>query len=135
MVARIEGIKNFQEYVLESSCTHRLQDVRIPLFFLSAYDDPIFPSKCIPIDKCYENILIGVTKAGGHLCFFEGNLLPHKQWFPEPCFEFFDFVLGSQRESDSESRALKFVSPSPLEERKGTHQIGGMQRLKKSALL
>jgi len=93
IITRIEGIRNFQEYVLESSCTHRLQDVHIPLFFLSANDDPIFGNKCIPIDRCHQNILIGVTKAGGHLGYFEGKILPFKQWFPEPCFEFFNFVL------------------------------------------
>jgi len=66
--------------------------VKIPLFFLSAHDDPIFGNKTIPYDKVFENILIGVTKAGGHLGYFEGTVLPHKQWFPEPAFEFLNFV-------------------------------------------
>eukprot|EP00347_Sterkiella_histriomuscorum_P004112 403361706 len=107
IITKIEGIKSWQEYVLESSCTHRLQDIKIPLFFLSAHDDPVFGNKCIPIDKCHENILIGVTKAGGHLGYFEGAFLPHKQWFPEPTFEFINQIYNStcknSYESDQES--------------------------------
>lgn len=48
-------------------------------------------NKVIPIEHCHENILLGVTKYGGHICYFEGGFLPSSQWFPRPVFEFFNF--------------------------------------------
>jgi predicted alpha/beta-fold hydrolase len=91
IILRTENFRNLQHYYHEASCTHRLQDIKVPVFFLSANDDPIMGKEVIPIEKCHENILIGVTKAGGHLGYFEGMLLPHRQWFPEPTFEFLNF--------------------------------------------
>ena len=76
IIVKIENFKNVSQYYHESSCTHRLHDIKIPLFFLSSFDDPILGNKTIPIDKCYENIFLGVTKAGGHIGFFEGFLCP-----------------------------------------------------------
>jgi predicted alpha/beta-fold hydrolase len=70
VVVKVEGFKSFQIYNYESSCTHRFTDIKIPLFFLSANDDPIIGSTHIPIEKCTDNVLIGVTKAGGHLGYF-----------------------------------------------------------------
>lgn len=93
-IVKIENFPSVEHYYREASCTHRLKDVKIPLFFLSALDDPIMGSKVIPIDKCHENILIGVTKTGGHLGYFEGMLLPSKQWFPEPTFEFLKYFVN-----------------------------------------
>jgi hypothetical protein len=34
---------------------------------------------------------MGLTKTGGHLCYFSGALLPTGQWFPEPVFEFLNY--------------------------------------------
>jgi predicted alpha/beta-fold hydrolase len=71
-----------------------LQDVKIPLFFISAKDDPIMGSEVIPIDKCHKHILIGVTAAGGHLGYFEGVVLPTTQWFPRPTLEFLNYFIN-----------------------------------------
>lgn len=60
----------------QASCHNLLQDVKIPLFFISAKDDPVMGADVIPIDKCYKYILIGVTKAGGHMGYFEGMFWP-----------------------------------------------------------
>jgi predicted alpha/beta-fold hydrolase len=48
---------------------------------MNSIDDPILGSNMIPMKKTYENVLIGVTKAGGHIGYFEGFILPSKQWF------------------------------------------------------
>ena len=68
-----------------------MKDIKVPFFFLSSVDDPIMGPKVIPIDHCYDNILIGVTKAGGHCAYFEGSFLPKSQWFPKPTFEFLNY--------------------------------------------
>lgn len=65
-----------KSYLTKCSIGHRLHEFNIPTFFLSSNDDPIMGNKVIPYDKCYKNILLGVTKAGGHLGYFEGTLLP-----------------------------------------------------------
>lgn len=46
--------------------------------FLSALDDNFFGPHIIrqAIEQCNENIIIAVTKAGGHCCYFQGNILP-----------------------------------------------------------
>ncbi len=76
VLIKIEGIKSLEEYYEMSSCIERMKNVKIPLFFISAEDDPIIGNKVIPIEHCNENIMIGVTKGGGHLCYFEGTLIP-----------------------------------------------------------
>lgn len=76
IIAKVEGYKSIAHYAHESSINHRLQDIKKPIFFLSSVDDPLFGPHVIPVDHCHENILIGTTKTGGHLCFFEGTFLP-----------------------------------------------------------
>jgi len=60
---------------------------------LSSNDDPILGNKCIPIDKVSENVMIGVTKAGGHVGYFHGFIAPRGQWFTEPAFEFVNYFV------------------------------------------
>jgi predicted alpha/beta-fold hydrolase len=56
--------------------------------------------KSIPYGHNNENILLGVTKTGGHLSYFEGALLPTKQWFPEPTFEFLNYLKNKDVTTD-----------------------------------
>lgn len=50
---------------------NKLRNIRVPTFYLNALDDPFFGPHCIPIEECsYDNIMIGVTKTGGHACHF-----------------------------------------------------------------
>jgi predicted alpha/beta-fold hydrolase len=91
VITKLENFKTVSSYYHKSNCTRRLHKIKVPLFFLSALDDPIMGSEIIPFDKCYENILIGVTKAGGHIGYFEGFILPKGQWFPQPSFEFINY--------------------------------------------
>lgn len=70
------GYKNKFEYEHDCDTTHRLEKIRIPFFFLCARDDPFFGDKIIPIDKCYDHIMIGTTRTGGHVGYFEGSIIP-----------------------------------------------------------
>jgi predicted alpha/beta-fold hydrolase len=49
---------------------------------LMAKDDPIIGSDTICYEICNRNpyLLLGVTKRGGHLGYFE-SFLSYKQWF------------------------------------------------------
>lgn len=59
--------------------------IKIPCFYLHAWDDIILGPKCIPDQEFYEveNIILATTKVGGHCCHFENgklNFLPD-HWF------------------------------------------------------
>lgn len=107
VIVKIESFKSIEHYFHESSCTHRLKQITKPIFFLNANDDPIMGNKMIPIDKCYDNILLGVTKAGGHVGYFEGMLWSNSQWFPRPIFEFLNYFVKKEE-------ALKKVAAAAI---------------------
>ncbi len=70
-----------------------LKDVRIPLLCINSRDDPILHHSTIPFDeaKSNENIILLVTKTGGHVGWFEGFLNP-KRWYIKPTLEFINAV-------------------------------------------
>ncbi len=78
ILIKIEGIKTVKDYYELSTCTDKLDKIKIPTFFLNALDDPIIGSDQIPLEHNHEHILIGVTKSGGHLSHFEGHIFPQK---------------------------------------------------------
>jgi predicted alpha/beta-fold hydrolase len=69
-IARAGGFKNTNHYLTECTVTHRLKDIKVPTFFLSSLDDPFYGPNVIPQEVNNENVLIAVTKTGGHLCHF-----------------------------------------------------------------
>lgn len=70
VVAKMGGYKNVKEYFHDCTVTHRLKDLKVPTFFLSALDDPLYGPHVIPLEIFNENVLLAVTKTGGHLCHF-----------------------------------------------------------------
>ena len=96
VIIKLTGHKTAREYEIDSSCTHRLKDIKIPYFFLASSDDPIMGSKVIPIAHCHENILLAVTKYGGHVCYFEGTFLPTSCWYPKPVLEFLNYFAKEE---------------------------------------
>jgi predicted alpha/beta-fold hydrolase len=95
LVARVAGYPTVLDYFNDCSTTVHMKNIQKPTFFLSAVDDMFFGPNVIPvgIESCNENILIGVTKTGGHCCYFTGSVVPTGQWFTEPAFEFFDYFV------------------------------------------
>lgn len=70
IIAKTAGYKSVKEYFLDCTVTHRMKDIKVPTFFLSSLDDPFYGPSVIPSEINNENILIAVTKTGGHLCHF-----------------------------------------------------------------
>jgi predicted alpha/beta-fold hydrolase len=67
-------------YYSDASSIKKLQDVTVPLLCLSAKDDPI--SIVVPDPDQVEsnpNVILCVTKAGGHLGFFESDFDPRAE--------------------------------------------------------
>jgi len=68
--------------------------IKKPFFFISALDDTFFGPNVIPIDQCHENILLGVTRYGGHITYIEGDsYFPIHQWWTKPSLEFIGYFV------------------------------------------
>ena len=79
------GFKDANHYYDTISCVGRLNKIKVPSFFLMSKDDFLFDHKIIPSEeiKLSENIILGTTDFGSHICFFEGVLFP-RNWFVKP---------------------------------------------------
>ena len=67
------GYGNVDNYCNLASCYHNLEKVKTPTLILMAKDDPIIGPKSICYEVAQRNpyLLMGVTKRGGHLGYFE----------------------------------------------------------------
>lgn len=62
------GYDTPEDYYWGNSSTRRLKNVNVPLFLLSAKNDPIADYKGIPYEshEMNENLIFMLTKKGGH---------------------------------------------------------------------
>ncbi|MCO5610589.1 hypothetical protein L7F22_064828 [Adiantum nelumboides] len=83
-------------YYRKNSSAAYLHSVSVPLFCLSALDDPVCTKEAIPWDECRvnANVVLGITKHGGHLAFFEG-LTANSIWWVRATTEFLENLSGS----------------------------------------
>jgi len=49
-----------------------------------------------------SNIILIVTKVGGHVGWFEGHIFP-KRWYMKPSLEFIDFFENKRNKMNDES--------------------------------
>ncbi|KAM0685452.1 hypothetical protein COBT_003338, partial [Conglomerata obtusa] len=73
---KIFNIKDLEEHYKVSSSSAYIPFIDIPFMIINSIDDPIIPLKTIPIDKCRnnENIILVLTKNGGHIGFMSYDL-------------------------------------------------------------
>ena len=50
LIARVAGFETVEQYFKESTISHKLHQISVPMFFLSSEDDPIFGSEILPLD-------------------------------------------------------------------------------------
>ena len=89
----IAGYDSEHAFNLASSVKNHLHLIKKPFFFISALDDQMFGPKVIPIGEVHDNILLGVTRRGGHISYLEGGLLPTGQWWTKPTMIFLDYFM------------------------------------------
>lgn len=77
---------------------------------MSSLDDNFFGPLCIPIDHCYDQILIGVTKCGGHCTYLEGKLFPTQQWWTQPAITFIQHFNKKNNKQDSDSQSTQLLN-------------------------
>ena len=89
----IHGYKTVREYYDSISCVHVLHNIQVPVFCLSCKDDPICIEECIPYDeiKNNPNIVLAVTRTGGHVGWYTGIRNPQR-WYPIPVCEVLNFI-------------------------------------------
>ncbi|XP_015583669.1 embryogenesis-associated protein EMB8 isoform X2 [Ricinus communis] len=83
-------------YYRRSSCVNVVGNVSVPLICVSALDDPVCTKEAIPWDECRanENIIMAITKHGGHLAYYEG-VTANSMWWVRAVDEFLHVLHSS----------------------------------------
>ncbi|KAH7287718.1 hypothetical protein KP509_32G070600 [Ceratopteris richardii] len=100
-------------YYRQNSSAAYVQSISIPLLCISSLDDPVCTKEAIPWDECRvnANVMLAITRHGGHLSFFEG-LTAHSIWWVRATTEFFENLSAS---------SVFHVPPQSLIESSGRH--------------
>lgn len=81
------GYPTVGAYYRDASSVSAILAARIPVFAISARDDPIAVDEAIPYDEFRQNpfTVLATTSMGGHLGWFE---IGHERWHAKPCVNF-----------------------------------------------
>lgn len=77
---RVHGFKTVEEFYDSCSCLSRIPNIKIPMIFINALDDPLIPEPLWrPVQELCRNPnndhVFLLLKHGGHLGFLEGGAL------------------------------------------------------------
>jgi predicted alpha/beta-fold hydrolase len=95
--APLAGFTSVDEYYTHISSSLRIPHISIPFLALNALDDPIVMQDMVPVLQLRANpwCVLGLTKSGGHLGWFEdgsqidgGKGNEKGRWFVKPVYEF-----------------------------------------------
>ncbi|KAJ3348252.1 hypothetical protein HDU83_001439 [Entophlyctis luteolus] len=91
------GYRSASEYYRSASSVQYLADISIPSLLLSDLDDPIALRPSVPYDdvRANPNIVLALTRRGGHIGWFEGWIKP-RRWFPKPILEFSQAIISAK---------------------------------------
>lgn len=72
IIAPMWGYKDRPDYRLQCSVHGRLHKIKVPCFYLHAWDDIIVGPKCVPDEEFahVDNLIFASTAKGGHCCHF-----------------------------------------------------------------
>jgi len=80
---KLAGYSSLDEFYKKSSCVTYWHNIKVPMVFVNALDDPIVPPALLKIVRnaagTRDNFLYVEQKYGGHLGFYEGGLC-----YPDP---------------------------------------------------
>jgi len=76
---RLAGFNNLSDFYTAMSCSNHLRNIRVPMVFINARDDPIVPPPLLEIVRDaalnHEQMIYIEQKFGGHLGFYEGGFV------------------------------------------------------------
>lgn len=83
-----------------------MTEIRIPLLFLSAEDDPVVNLSSMPIHvpEINPNIIVVLTKRGGHLGFLEGWWPTGRNWADRVMVKFLSSCLEMNLPNPQENK-------------------------------
>lgn len=75
---RVHGYKTVEEYYYSCSCLPLIPNIKTPIIFINALDDPLIPEQLWrPVQEICKNSnnehVFILLKHGGHLGFLEGG--------------------------------------------------------------
>ena len=73
------GPNALDDYYNDTQIAGKMNKIKVPTMFLNAWDDPCYDKRLYPFkefENGNDNLLLAMTKAGGHCCFFTGSLIP-----------------------------------------------------------
>ncbi|XP_044213089.1 monoacylglycerol lipase ABHD2-like [Thunnus albacares] len=83
IMRKFHGYGSLKEYYEKESCVHHIHKVAVPLLLVNSADDPLIHHSLLSIPRTLSekmpNVIFALTQHGGHLGFFEGDVL-----FPQP---------------------------------------------------
>ncbi len=89
--APMHGYGSAMEYWQKCSCKQALPDVRVPLLFLNAKNDPFLPAWCLPSATEMSSYVVGeFPEDGGHIGFPQGRMPGNLLYLPARIKRFFD---------------------------------------------
>merc|ERR1719348_1137697 len=75
---KLAGFKSLPEFYHAMSCRPHLQNIKVPMVFINAVDDPIVPPPLLEVVRDaalrHDKMIYVEQKFGGHLGFYEGGL-------------------------------------------------------------
>ena len=102
VTAPVHGFRNADEYWRESSSVRFLDNIRRPVYLLSAMDDPLLPADLFAYDQVKRNSLIKaeITPAGGHLGFVSGDTPWNASYYSDSrIIRFFEQALSKEEKA------------------------------------
>ncbi|KAJ3124734.1 hypothetical protein HK100_011134 [Physocladia obscura] len=97
--SRMFGYRSASEYYRCGSSAPFIPDITIPTLFLSDLDDPIAVSQAIPQYDIVlnPNIVLALTRRGGHLGWYEGKFFLPQRWYTKPIMEFCKAIIEAKQ--------------------------------------
>ncbi|KAM7534265.1 hypothetical protein Aperf_G00000105135 [Anoplocephala perfoliata] len=101
------GYKSVDDYYADASPATKIDRIRIPLLCLNAADDPFVPFQTVPLDaiKDTENVVLALTRHGGHIGFLTGLSLTGPSLMDHAVPQFASAVFEHREEFDQFVRA------------------------------
>lgn len=91
----IHGFRNAEEYYTRSSAQQYLKRITTPALIIHAEDDPFMPPTVLPERSALAaNIVMEMSRHGGHVGFVGGTLLRPSYWLEERVPRFFLTIMA-----------------------------------------
>lgn len=96
ITSRLHGFNNANDYYSKCSSTNYLRYIDCPTLIINALDDPFMRPEGIPaINKLSDNIILEVSKNGGHVGFIEGGTLRKPRFYlPKRIISFMESLIS-----------------------------------------